>query len=312
MADEEVEMFQGVFVKDAAEEVAADAPKEEEERKVNYAEIATEQRVDLLAHLRALRKQVVETRSFVEKAKEKIVSGTGASNEGVSLLQVRNHCMGDYLLGLAAFSRAKAAGESVQGPVESLVMNRCVLEKTRPLEHKLKYQLDKYADMEKSMETVLRANPAAMVDTRQTQHSDGLVAAQYQPPQVMSSLYPQAAEDAAKQARFARSTKARTKKSALMEEVAAEVRDEPVEAGRRAAQSRKVREVLKRIKENEELEEEMMQRLPMSKKDRAMMKQIEQMQGSYQSIMEYEKTPQKGKVKGKDKGKDKKKGRGKK
>lgn len=301
---EEIELFSGVFVNEAPKQEEEPEQAAPEEKHVDYAEIAAAQRVDLLAHLRSMKKHVDEANAFIEQVISKISTEAANAGDGVSLLQVRNHCLLEYLENLSAFSACKASGQSVKEPVEVLCQNRCVLEKIKPLEHKLRYQLEKYREMEENATASLRANPAAMIEDTPTQHSDGLVAAQYQAPQISAVAYPNEADDRAKEARFARSTKAHSKKNALMEEVTADIRDDVVDEGRRAAQSRKVRDFMRRMKENEELEEEMMQRMPMSKRDRQMMKQLEQMQGSYQSILDYEKSGKK-----KESGKKKKKGK---
>lgn len=305
MDEEQVELFAGRFVKSTpVEKEKQDDAETVVEEEINYGEIAQAERVDFLAHLRNMKKQVDEFKQVLEKAKPKILA-EGSAN-GVTLLQVRNHCLLEYLEQLASFGAAKASGGPVSDAISELVFNKCVLEKIKPLEHKMKYQLEKYKDMEKNSQAVLRANPTSMLDDTKKQHSDGLVAAQYQPPQIMANMYPKTFEDQQKEARFARSSKAHAKKSVLMEEVVAEMRDAPMEAGRRAAENRRVKAFLKKMKETEELEEEMMQRIPLSKKDKQMMKQIEQMQTGYGSIMDFEK--QEPKSKDKKKG-DKKKGK---
>jgi RNA polymerase-interacting CarD/CdnL/TRCF family regulator len=48
---------------------------------------------------------------------------------------------------------------------------------------------------------------------------------------------------------------------------------------------------VRRIKEIEAPEEDMMCRLPMTKKDRQMMRDVERMQGSLDAIMDYERQP---------------------
>jgi hypothetical protein len=182
---------------------------------------------------------------------------------------------------------AKSAGLSVADAVASLVTNRCIIERTKPLIQQMRYQLQKYDELEKSTgASILRANPGAMVPTQEP--PVGLVAAQYQAPQIMANLYPNAADDSAKAANFARTVRAHAKQSFLIEEEAQEIRDKPVEARRRAAQNRRARDLLRRIKEREALEEEMMQRLPMTKKDRQMMHEAERMQRSLDAVLDYQ------------------------
>jgi U3 small nucleolar ribonucleoprotein protein LCP5 len=314
-----IELFSGVYVDEAPAEEPAGEAAPAAAPTVDYPSIAAQQRTDLLAHLRSLKHQLSEVRSFVERAHHKVQTETQDSADGVTLLQVRNHCLLEYLENLAQFGAAKASGRPVAEAVASLVSNRCVLEKTKPLITQMRYQLQKYEEIEnRTAVPLLRPNPSSMVDAGNKSHSDGLVAAQYQPPQIMSVLYPKTADDSEKAANFARTVKARTKQSVLMDEAVAEIRDEPVETGRRVAQARKVKEFLKRVREKAELEEELMQRLPTTKKDRQMMREIERMQGSFDAVLDFEKRPQKGGGKGKDadrkgrggRGRDRGRGRG--
>jgi hypothetical protein len=298
-----VELFSGVFVDEAPTEEPSSGAPSEPTRTVDYSAIAARQRTDLLAHLRSLKHHLTEVHSFVQRAHHKLQTETQDSKDGVTLLQVRNHCLLEYLENLAQFGAARASGRPPTDAIQSLVSNRCVLEKTKPLLHQMQYQLQKYEEMEKQAAVpALRPNPSAMTVDTQKQHSDGLVAAQYQPPQIMSVLYPKTADDSEKAARFAKTVKAHTKRSVLMDEAADEIRDEPAEVGRRAGQARKVKEFLKRVKEKEELEEELMQRLPTTKKDRQMMKEVERMQGSFDAVLDFQKRPQKPVKKGNENG----------
>ena len=66
------------------------------------------------------------------------------ASKGLSLLELKNHVMLDYLSNLASVMLSKASGRRLEGSaaVERLVADRTVLEKLRPLEQKLKYQID--------------------------------------------------------------------------------------------------------------------------------------------------------------------------
>ena len=297
----EIQLFEGVVIKDEQEEAPQEEEKKPEVIEIDYDSIAEQERVDFLSHLRQLKRNIEIAQNTVETVKSSI-TGTEESIDGVSLLQVKNHCFVEYLENLAQFALARTTGQPVNEAVDSLVSNRCVLEKIKPLENQMKYQLQKYSEMEKNSTMNLRANPASMLSkSKEDDEEDNMVNAQYVPPQVMTSLYPQTHEDQVKEAKYARTVKAHTKHSVLMDEVAAQIRDEPMEAGMKASQNRKVKEFLNRMKELEQIEEETMQRIPRSKKDRQMLKQLEQAQTSFNQILDF------GKIK--DKKKDKKKGK---
>lgn len=286
---EPLELFSKVYLESKSEETEK-VPEDTEkpEVQVDYHLIAENQRQKLLLHLRDLKKKADEAHEKAVKAKEALSKEAENSEYGISLLQVRNHCFAEYIEFISSYSLSKANGEDVQPSVEALVSNRCVLEKIKPLMRQLQYQISKYAGMKKSRAANLRANPQTMIRKPVFEGPmDTMVSASYAPPQVMEQEYPQAQQDAIKEAKYARTIKARTKHSALLDEVAADLTEDVVEAGRMAHADRKLKQFMQRLKEKEQLEEETFQRLPMSKKDRAMLKQLEQTQASLGTIMDY-------------------------
>ncbi|KAI8922143.1 Sas10/Utp3/C1D family-domain-containing protein [Powellomyces hirtus] len=76
---------------------------------------------------------------------ESAKSGDIRTSKGVSLLEVKVHSMLSYLTNLAFYLLLKLHGRSVKGhpAIDELVELRIVMEKIKPLEQKLKYQIDK-------------------------------------------------------------------------------------------------------------------------------------------------------------------------
>jgi len=66
--------------------------------------------------------------------------------EGIGLLHLKNLEMVDYMSNCLYLALRKSHGKSIAGDnaIERIVENRTVLEKIRPMEKKLKYQIDKY------------------------------------------------------------------------------------------------------------------------------------------------------------------------
>lgn len=284
-----IQLIEGVELRNDENEAQITEGTEHKKSSTDYQSIAAAQRVDLLGHLRQLKKSIEETDDKCQKLLEKL-EPTANSIDGISLLQVRNHCFAEYLENLAEFSAARTSGQPVNSAVDSLVSNKCVMEKIKPLQNQLKYQLQKYEEIEKNAPVNLRPNPASMLKTlnvSQETSMDGkhMVAEHYQPPEVMAALFPKEKENQEKESKYARSTKAHAKASVLMDEVAAEYSNNPLEIdnayGSQVYQKndRKVQDFMKRMKEIQEIEEETMHRLPLSKKDRQMRKQLEQSQG---------------------------------
>lgn len=299
---EEFQLFKGIALKDESIEEPKDNETLNQTDNVDYESIAKNQRVDYLAHLRKLKRSLDEAQETCQMVLKKI-EGTENSVDGVSLLQVKNHCFVEYLESIAQLAIARTSGLPADDAIGSLVSNRCVLEKIKPLENQMRYQLQKYAEIEKNTSYNMRANPSSMMNAIQkaketenfipNEESKNMVEAQYRAPEVMSALYPKEQEDLQKQSRYAQTIKARSKQSVLMDEAAAQIQDTPLEldnsygANIHSQQNKKVADFMKRMKEMEEIEEETMQRLPRSKKDRQMLKQIEQAQNGLKQILDF-------------------------
>lgn len=67
------------------------------------------------------------------------------TSNGNDFLELRNQMQLSYLINLVEVCRRKFSGDSIQngGLVDRLVELRTVLEKIRPVSHKMRYQLDK-------------------------------------------------------------------------------------------------------------------------------------------------------------------------
>ena len=67
------------------------------------------------------------------------------TQNGLSFLEVKNHVMLDYLSNLTLLMLKKCSGKSIKDSkaIERICQDRTILEKMRPIEKKLKYQIDK-------------------------------------------------------------------------------------------------------------------------------------------------------------------------
>ncbi|KAM5239684.1 neuroguidin isoform 4-T5 [Hipposideros larvatus] len=97
------------------------------------------------ALLKNLQEQVMAVTAQVQALTKKVQSGAYPTEKGLSLLEVKDQLLLMYLMDLSHLILEKASGESLQGhaAVLRLVEIRTVLEKLRPLDQKLKYQIDK-------------------------------------------------------------------------------------------------------------------------------------------------------------------------
>ncbi|KAF5901187.1 neuroguidin, partial [Clarias magur] len=95
--------------------------------------------------LNTLTQQVAFVTSHVRDLIKKVQSKTYPTSKGLSFLDLRYQLLLFYLQDVAHLISIKADGQSLKedGAIHRLVTIRTVLEKMRPLDQKLKYQIDK-------------------------------------------------------------------------------------------------------------------------------------------------------------------------
>ncbi|XP_053343953.1 neuroguidin [Clarias gariepinus] len=95
--------------------------------------------------LNTLTQQVAFVTSHVRDLIKKVQSKTYPTSKGLSFLDLRYQLLLFYLQDVAHLISVKAEGQSLKdnGAIHRLVTIRTVLEKMRPLDQKLKYQIDK-------------------------------------------------------------------------------------------------------------------------------------------------------------------------
>ncbi|XP_016061327.1 PREDICTED: neuroguidin isoform X2 [Miniopterus natalensis] len=98
-----------------------------------------------VALLKNLQEQVMAVTAQVQALTKKVQARAYPTEKGLSLLEVKDQLLLMYLMDLSHLILDKASGGSLQGhaAVLRLVEIRTVLEKLRPLDQKLKYQIDK-------------------------------------------------------------------------------------------------------------------------------------------------------------------------
>ncbi|XP_077951792.1 neuroguidin isoform X1 [Gasterosteus aculeatus] len=95
--------------------------------------------------LRNLTEQVVSVTGHVRELMTKVKDGAFKTSQGLSFLDLRYHLLLFYLQDLTHLISIKTQGGKIKDSdaLNRLVTIRTVLEKMRPLDHKLKYQIDK-------------------------------------------------------------------------------------------------------------------------------------------------------------------------
>ncbi|KAG7317683.1 hypothetical protein KOW79_018718 [Hemibagrus wyckioides] len=95
--------------------------------------------------LNTLTQQVAFVTSHIRDLIKKVQSKTYPTSKGLSFLDLRYHLLLFYLQDVAHVMSVKADGQSLEDndAIHRLVTIRTVLEKMRPIDQKLKYQIDK-------------------------------------------------------------------------------------------------------------------------------------------------------------------------
>jgi U3 small nucleolar ribonucleoprotein protein LCP5 len=117
---------------------------------------------------------------------EKICDNEGdgdniVTKNGLGFLELKNMIMLEYVSDLTLLLMMKSRGKKIEGAkaIERIVENRTVLEKMRPIEKKLKYQIDKYVKVAESGGKIrpedpihFKPNPSALAADESAEESD--------------------------------------------------------------------------------------------------------------------------------------------
>ncbi|KAJ2617443.1 hypothetical protein H4S08_000284 [Coemansia sp. RSA 1365] len=97
------------------------------------------------SRLDAMRTQADQVRELVDKLRQRVEDGELTTGNGLSFLETKHHTMLSYISELAYIAMLKLHGQQLEGHpvVQCLIEDRMALEKMRPLEQRLRYQIDK-------------------------------------------------------------------------------------------------------------------------------------------------------------------------
>lgn len=183
------------------------------------------------------------------------------TSKGVSFLEVKYQVMLQYILQLAYFVHLKISGKQVENNpvVESLVELRVILDKMKPIETKLKYQIDKLVraavvDKSQKSETkdstittseafaadplAFKPNPMNLLnkdnddDAEEDDDEDTNAAGVYRPPKLAPVNYDEnAGRKSGKKERDEARMKEKASRSRLMKDLMTEMSENPEELG---------------------------------------------------------------------------------
>ncbi len=112
-----------------------------------------EMKAQYLAHIRSLTSTIHQLKERLAPFRERMMQGQLPSDQGISLLDVKSHTLLSYCMHLVQLMLLKVHGSSIQEeegaegekgtPLSALIEHRIVLERIKPVQLKLKYQIEK-------------------------------------------------------------------------------------------------------------------------------------------------------------------------
>ena len=238
-----------------------------------------------LSALNSLKTDTNDSDSHIKGLMEKISAGDQDRSNGLSFLDMKCHLILDYLINLTYTMILKLSGKSLvdQPCIERLVELRTVLEKIRPINKKLSYQIDKLMKMASTSDggssnpLSFKPNLDNLVNKdEEDEESDGgdddtkNKQGVYVPPRVTAVPY----EEEDKMKKKIEKARQRSLNNALLQDLRDEYSEAPEEMrfGRNTNAKAKVQ---KREEERQKFEEDNFRRLAVTKKDRMMKRKLD-------------------------------------
>jgi len=232
-----------------------------------------------IANLNDIKNVVKSVNTMIANITNRIKKKELPTNEGMSFLDVKNQMLIQYLTNLAVLFLRKCSGESIKDTiaVEHLVEIRTILERMRPVEHKLKYQIEKLLKLASEGKLgendplQFKANPNNLISKVEEDSSDedddkkDKKSGAYVPPKIASMHYEGDIDQQTSKA--AEKTQRHKLSASAMQGLREEYMDTPVEIAEFSANGTRMK-IAKERQERIDYEEKYFTRLPSSRQDR--------------------------------------------
>ncbi|KAJ2711935.1 hypothetical protein H4R19_003009 [Coemansia spiralis] len=250
--------------------------------------------------------QAGQVRELVDRLRERVESEELATGNGLSFLEVKHQTMLSYISHLSYLALLKLHGKPIAGhpAIERLVEERTVVEKMKPLEQRLKYQVDRLlrnavvgdepaptlattddpekAPVDAKLEGVLSEDPSAFrpnpadleVDVRE-EDAEAMDSGVYRAPKQMPVHYEEEGGSmAVRRDKAEKRLMDRAARSRLVRDLMEEYDDRPETATASGNQSVNIQDARmeRQAAERQRYEEDNFTRLTTSKKDRQAMR----------------------------------------
>ncbi|KAG4104832.1 Sas10/Utp3/C1D family-domain-containing protein [Neocallimastix lanati (nom. inval.)] len=102
-----------------------------------------------LTYLKDFKEKIIEVKNKLKPLEKKIEDEDFELSKGISFLDVKYNVMLSYIINLSYYFMLKLDGQKIENHpvILQLIKERTILEKMKPLELKLKYQIDKLVKM---------------------------------------------------------------------------------------------------------------------------------------------------------------------
>ncbi|XP_012522639.1 neuroguidin isoform X2 [Monomorium pharaonis] len=242
---------------------------------------------------------VLQVNQLVDNMLVRVKNGEISTDKGLSFLEMKYHMLLSYLINLTYVVLRKCSGERIEGDpsIDRLIEIRTVLEKIRPIDHKLKYQIDKLVKtavtgtINSDDPSNFRANPDALVakldsedsedsDQEELDTADGVKSTTqqsrksnvYVPPKLAAVHYDGDETTAEKIRKAGERARRRAVSNTVLRELKEEYLDAPVEESQGMGEKRAI--LVREDKRKTEYEENYMTRLPVTKQEKHRRRQM--------------------------------------
>ncbi|XP_023014104.2 neuroguidin-A isoform X2 [Leptinotarsa decemlineata] len=218
--------------------------------------------------------------NLVDSMIQRVRKGELTTDQGLSFLEMKYNMLLSYLINLTYVVLRKCSGEKIEGDpcIDRLIEIRTVLEKIKPIDNKLKYQIDKLVKTAVSGTnaddpTKYKANPENLMGNLEGEEDsadsgdenvkdEGSKRGVYVPPKLSAVHY---TGDESNQDRVKR-LQEKSKRHALSASIMQDLREEYLDTPTEKSEGGRAQKVLsKHQQEKQEYEEEYMTRLPVTK-----------------------------------------------
>lgn len=225
--------------------------------------------------------------SLVDNMIQRVRRGEMSTDQGLSFLEMKYNMLLSYLINLSFIVLRKCSGEKIDGDpcIDRLIEIRTVLEKIRPIDHKLKYQIDKLVKTavtggSENDPTVFKANPDNLAakleesddseDSESNQVKTEKKSGVYVPPKLSAVHY---TDDSALERN--KKSEERSKRHALSSSIMQDLREEYLDTPVEITQGSRAQQMLSRQQQvRQEYEENYLTRLPVTKADKHKHRQL--------------------------------------